>query len=161
MDNEITKGQLVDQALKYLAMSGSLIQPSPSDKTDFLTFLEIMIASWTNAGLHIGYKLSEFGIEPDATEDSGVRISDASAVAMNLAIHGASSRGLLVDPQLSSGASIAYSNLFPVELIQRESNTNLYMGSGNSFDGYRFSDYQAEDDNLTVEKNGQVDDLTI
>ena len=161
MDNEITKGQLVDQALKYLAMSGSLIQPSPSDKTDFLTFLEMMVASWTNAGLSIGYNLSEFGIDPDATEDSGIRIDDAAAVAMNLAIHGASSRGLIVNPQLASGASIAYSNLFPVELIQRENNTNLYMGSGDSYDGYRFSEYQAEDDNLTVENNGQVDDLTI
>lgn len=161
MDNEITKGQLVDVALKHLAMSGSLINPSPSDRTDFLTFLEMMVTSWTSRGIHIGYKISEFGIDPDATEDSGVRIDDATAVAMNLAIYGSSSRGLIVDPQLSGNAHNAYLNLFPVELIQRENNTDLYMGSGDSYDGYRFSEYQMENDNLTVENNGQIDDLTI
>ena len=57
----ILKGQLVNVALKHLAISGSLLNPSPEDEADFLTFLEMMVASWTNKGLQIGYKLSDWG----------------------------------------------------------------------------------------------------
>ena len=57
-------------------------------------FLEMMLASWTNKGIQIGYKLSEFGIDPDASEESGIAVDDAAAIALNLATYGASSKGL-------------------------------------------------------------------
>ena len=157
----ITKGQLVNVALKHLAMSGSMINPSTEDEYDFLVFLEMMVASWTNKGIQIGYKLSEFGIDPDASEESGIAVDDAAAIALNLATYGASSKGLLVTPNLKGDARQAYLGLFPVELIQRESNSMLPAGSGNNSEGDWFSDYQPIDDNLTVENDGTVGDLTI
>jgi len=157
----ITKGQLVDVALKHLALSGALLNQSPRDTTDFLSFLEMMVTSWTNKGVNIGYKLSEFGIEPDATDDSGVMPDDASAVALNLAVYGAASRGLLTQPSLRASAYEAYLGLFSAELIQRESNSMLPTGSGNQVEGSWLSDYQPIDDNMSVENNGQLDDLTL
>lgn len=157
----ITKGQLVNVALKHLAISGSLINPSPEDESDFLTFLEMMLASWTNKGIQIGYRLSEFGIDPDASEESGIAVDDAAAIALNLATYGASSKGLLVTPNLKGDAYSAYCGLFSSELIQRESNSMLPNGSGNNPDGNWFSDYQPVDDNLTVESDGTVGDITI
>ena len=157
----ITKGQLVNVALKHLAMSGSMINPSTEDEYDFLVFLEMMVASWTNKGIQIGYKLSEFGIDPDASEESGIAVDDAAAIALNLATYGASSKGLLVTPNLKGDARQAYLGLFPVELIQRESNSMLPAGSGNNSEGDWFSDYQPIDDNLTAENDGTVGDLTI
>lgn len=157
----ITKGQLVNVALKHLAMSGSLIKPSTQDEYDFLVFLEMMVASWTNKGIQIGYKLSEFGIDPDATEESGIAVDDAAAVALNLATYGASSKGLMVLPNLKGEAYTAYCGLFSAELIQRESNSMLPTGSGNTWEGNYYSDFQPVDDNLTVESDGTVGDLTL
>ncbi len=157
----ITKGQLVNVALKHLAVSGSLINASTEDEYDFLVFLEMMVASWTNKGIQIGYNLSEFGIDPDASEESGIAVDDASAIALNLATYGASSKGLLVTPNLKGEAYTAYCGLFSAELIQRESNSMMPTGSGNTYEGNYMSDYQPVDDNMTVENDGQLGDLTI
>lgn len=157
----ITKGQLVNVALKHLAISGSLINPSPEDEADFLTFLEMMVSSWTNKGIQIGYKLSDWGIDPDASEESGIAIDDAAAVSLNLATYGASAKGMLIAPSLKGDAYQAYLGLFSPELIQRESNSMLPTGSGNTWEGQYYSDFQPIDDNLTVENDGTVGDLTI
>ncbi|CAH9011603.1 tail accessory factor [Vibrio phage 199E37-1] len=157
----ITKGQLVNVALKHLAVSGSLINASTEDEYDFLVFLEMMVASWTNKGIQIGYKLSEFGIDPDASEESGIAVDDAAAIALNLATYGASSKGLLVSPNLKGEAYTAYCGLFSAELIQRESNSMLPTGSGNNPYNYWASDFQPIDESITVENDGNLGDLTI
>lgn len=152
----ILKGQLVNVALKHLAISGSLLNPSPEDESDFLTFLEMMVASWTNKGLQIGYKLSAWGIDPDASEESGIAIDDAAALSLNLATYGASSKGLLVTPSLKSEAYAAYNGLFSPELLQRESNSMLPTGSGNTWEGNYYSDFQPIDESVTVENDGNL-----
>lgn len=161
MQQEITKGQLVDVALKHLTLSGALINPSPRDKSDFLTFLEMMVASMTNEGIQIGYKLSEFGLEPDASEDSGLSIDNSSAIALNLAVYGAASKGMVLLPSLMNSASHAKRGLFSVEPVPMESNSMLPAGAGNNYIGTETSDYQSVQDNLTVEKDGQIDELTL
>lgn len=153
----ILKGQLVDVALKHLALGGTLLNPSGKDREDFLQYLEMMISSWTNKGLQIGYKLSEFGIDPDATEESGISIDDASAVALNLACYGASSRGMLVLPNLKGEAYQAYRGLFSAEIPQKEPMTDLYMGSGRD----QYCPFQNPEESITVENDGNLGDLTI
>lgn len=153
----ITKGQLVSVALKHLALSGALIKPSPQDQNDFLSFLEMMVVSWTNRGLSIGYKLSEFGIDPDADDDSGIAIDDSSAVALNLAVYGANSKGLMVSPSLKGEAFTAYRSLYSSDIPQKEPMTDLYMGSGRD----QYFPFQYEEENVTVENNGTLGDLTI
>ena len=157
----ILKGQLVNVALKHLAISGSLLNPSPEDEADFLTFLEMMVASWTNKGLQIGYKLSDWGIDPDASEESGIAIDDASAVSLNLATYGANAKGLLCPPQLKAEAYAAHNGLFSPELMQRESNSMLPTGSGNNPYNYWANDFQPIDESITVENDGNLGDLTI
>lgn len=157
----ILKGQLVNVALKHLAISGSLINPSPEDEADFLTFLEMMVSSWTNKGIQIGYKLSEWGVDPDASEDSGIAIDDSAAVSLNLATYGASAKGMLIAPSLKGDAYAAYLGLFSPELIQRESNSMLPTGSGNTCEGNYYSDFQPIDESITVENDGNLGDLTI
>ena len=156
----ILKGQLVNVALKHLAISGSLINPSPEDEADFLTFLEMMVASWTNKGIQIGYKLSDWGIDPDASEDSGIAIDNAAAVSLNLATYGASAKGMLIAPSLKGDAYAAYLGLFSPELLQRESNSMLPTGSGNTWEGNYYSDFQPIDESITVENDGNLGDLT-
>lgn len=157
----ILKGQIVNVALKHLAVSGSLLNPSPEDEGDFLTFLEMMVASWTNKGIQIGYKLSDWGIDPDASEESGIAIDDAAAVSLNLATYGASSRGLLIAPSLKSEAYQAYLGLFSSELIQRESVSILPTGSGNTWGEAWCNDFQPIDESVTVENDGNLGNLTI
>lgn len=155
--DSILKGQLVDVALKHLALGGTLLNPSGKDREDFLQYLEMMISSWTNKGLQIGYKLSEFGIDPDATEESGISIDDASAVSLNLACYGASSRGLMLLPSLKKEAFNAYRGLFSADIPEKEPMTDLYMGSGRD----QYWPFQEQDEPLTVENDGNLDNLTI
>ena len=157
----ILKGQLVNVALKHLSIAGSMLNPSPEDEGDFLTLLEMMVASWTNKGIQIAYKLSEWGIEPDASEESGIAIDDASAIALNLAVYGAASKGLLTPPALRSEAHQAYLGLFSTELIQRESNSMLPVGSGNNREGNWLTDFQPTEESITVENDGNLDELTL
>lgn len=152
----ILKGQLVNVALKHLSLEGVLLNASGKDESDFLQYLEMMVSSWTNKGLQIGYKLSEFGIDPDATEDSGIAIDDASGVSLNLACYGASAKGLIVPPKLSGEAYNAYLGLFSPELIQRASQSMLPSGAGNSPCRGWYSDFQPIDDEIDVENDGQI-----
>lgn len=154
---QITKGQLVNQALKLLAVSGSLIKPSTEDEYDFLTFLEMMVSSWTNSGIQIGYKLSPNGIDADGSEDSGIAIDNASAVSLCLAVYAASSKGLPVSQVLKGEASKAKRGLYSKEIPQIEPNTDLYMGSGRS----QARPFQNAEEQISVENNGQLGDLTI
>lgn len=151
----ILKGQLTQLALKHLSLSGVLINPSGQDEEDFLQFLEMMVASWLNDGLLIGYKLSDFGIDPDATEESGISINNSSAVALCLACYGANAKGLIVPPRLSNEAYNAKTKLYSSELIQRQGNSMFPAGSGN-YDQL----YQSYDEPITIENDGTLGDLT-
>lgn len=154
----ITKGEIVDMSLDFLAMSGALINPSPATRNKFLRFLEIMVSGWTNHGLSIGYKLSENGLNPDADEDSGIVVDDSSAVALNLAVMGAGSAGLVASQDLKNQAENAYAALFAANPIQKPSNPYMPEGSGAWCNGRAY--YQVYDEAISVENNGTLDDLT-
>ncbi|AHJ87858.1 head-tail adaptor Ad3 [Vibrio phage PVA1] len=155
----ITKGEIVDMSLDFLALSGALINPSPSTRNKFLRFLEVMVPSWTNRGLSIGYKLSPNGLDPDADEDSGIVVDDSSAVALNLAVMAAGSAGLMATPDLKHQAEEAYAALFAANPIKKTSNPYMPEGTGASYDGRAY--YQPYEENVTVENNGTLGDLTI
>lgn len=152
----ILKGQLVNVAIKQLSLSGALLQSSGRDQEDFLQYLEMMMSSWTNKGLQLGYKLSEFGVDPDATEDSGIAIDEASGVALNLACYAASAKGMIPPPRLSAEAYKAYNGLFSAELIQRDSNSMLPNGAGNNPYGWWGGNFQPIEDDIDVENDGKI-----
>ncbi len=157
----ILKGQLVQVALKHLSISGTLINPSGQDQEDFLQFLEMMVSSWRNDGILIGYRLSDFGIDADATEDSGVQIENSSAVALCLACYGATAKGLMISSRLSGDAYQAKVKLHPSEIIERQPNSMLPTGAGNNPYGYRGTTYQAAEVPITIEDDGNLGDLII
>ena len=149
----ITKGQLVQSAFRHLSIIGAFTQPSATDMDNFLQYLEMMMASWTNKGLNLGYKLSAFGLNPEAAEDSGIAIDDASGVSLNLAVYGAASIGKLLPQSLKSEAYQAKLGLYSSEVSQRESLSVLPAGAGNNHCG----GYQSIEDPVTVENNGNLD----
>lgn len=155
----ITKGVIVKTALDMLGMNGALSSASPDTTERFLGFLEMMIASWTNKGLSIGYKLSQDVINPLASDDSGVVIDDLAAVAANLAVFGSNAMGSMAPPGVSKIASDGYCALFVAYPIERQSNPYMPLGTGSSV--YALSpSYQCPSENLTVENNGNLDELT-
>lgn len=156
---EITKGEIVDMALSFLAASGSLISPPPDVEAKFLRFLEIMVPSWTARSLSIGYRLSPNGIDPDASEDSGIAIDDAAAVASNLAVYAAGSIGIIPSQDLKHQANEAWCALFVSHPISRVSNPYMPEGTGSNYSGRPY--YQPSEENITVEDNGNLDDFSV
>ena len=77
----VTKGEIVKTALDMLAINGALTSASPDTNSKFLRFLEMMISSWTNKGLSIGFKQAADIMHPDASDESGIVVDDVSAVA--------------------------------------------------------------------------------
>lgn len=156
----VTKGEIVKTALDMLAENGTLTSASPDTNSKFLYFLEMMVSSWTNKGLSIGFKQSEDMMRPDATDESGIVIDDLLAVASNLAVFGCSSIGRIAPPALKSIAHDAYTALFVANPIQRVSNPYMPNGTGCS-NGAWTPAYQSSEEYLDVENNGQLNDLTL
>tara|TARA_Y100001963_G_scaffold154367_1_gene242980 strand:+ start:4100 stop:4573 length:474 start_codon:yes stop_codon:yes gene_type:complete len=155
----ITKGEIVKASLDMLAENGTLASASPDTTDKFLRFLEMMVSSWTNKGLSIGFKQSEDMMCPDATDESGIVIDDLSAVASNLAVFGCSSIGRTPPHELKNIAHDAYIALFVANPIQRVSNPYMPNGTGCS-NGAWTPAYQSGEDYIDVENNGQLGDLT-
>lgn len=152
----ITNGEIVNRALDFLAVNGVLTSASPDTNSKFLRFLVMMLTSWTNESIHIGFKIPDDPTYPDASDESGIAIDDLSAVAMNLGVYGATSIGIMVPPRLSAAAQRAKRNLYSKEIPEVEPNTDLYMGSGRK----QVRPFQTEDSYIDVENNGQLGDLT-
>lgn len=155
----VTKGEIVKTALDMLAINGALTSASPDTNSKFLRFLEMMISSWTNKGLSIGFKQAADIMHPDASDESGIVVDDVSAVASNLAVYGCNSIGMMAPHPLKSIAHDAYTALFVANPIQRVSNPYMPNGTGCST-GALAPAYQPSEDYLDVENNGQLGDLT-
>ena len=155
----VTKGEIVKASLDMLAINGALASASPDTTDKFLRFLEMMVSSWTNKGLSIGFKQAEDIMYPDGSDESGIVVDDMAAVASNLAVFGCNSIGMMPPPSLKSIAHDAYVALFVANPIQRVSNPYMPNGTGCSTDAWTPA-YQSGEDYLDVENNGQLGDLT-
>lgn len=155
----VTKGEIVKASLDMLAINGALTSASPDTTDKFLRFLEMMVSSWTNKGLSIGFKQAEDMMYPDGSDESGIVFDDVSAVASNLAVYGCSSIGMMAPPELKNIAHDAYIALFVANPIQRVSNPYMPNGTGCSTGAWTPA-YQSSEDYIDVENNGQLGDLT-
>ena len=155
----VTKGEIVKASLDMIGMNGALSQASPDTNEKFLRFLEMMVSSWTNKGLSIGFKQAEDIMYPDASDESGIVVDDMAAVASNLAVFGCNSIGEVPPPSLKNIAHDAYVALFVANPIQRVSNPYMPNGTGCSTGAWTPS-YQSSEDYLDVENNGQLGALT-
>lgn len=156
----ITKGELSQLAFDALAMQGALLSLSMSDEDKMLRLIETLALSLGDDGILIGWKKSENGINPDATEESGISDAQARNFSVYAAYRAAKMFGVMPSQELAMDANKAYSMLFPVELINCENNANMPVGAGGSR-GWRYNRYQAENEPITIENDGNLDDLTI
>ena len=156
----ILKGELSQLAFDALAMSGALLSVSGDDEEKMLRHIETLALSLGDDGILLGWKKSENGINPDATEESGVSDAQARNLSIYAAFLAAKMFGIPPSQDLAIDANKAYSQLFPVELINRENNANMPVGAGGNR-GWRYNRYQSPDEPITVESDGNLDDLTI
>jgi len=155
----ILKGELSQLAFDALAMSGALLSTSGDDDTKMLRHIETLALSLAVDGILLGWKVSPNGINPDATEESGIPDDQARNFAIYAAHRGAKMFGLM-GMELAADANKAYSAMMPIELINRENNANMPIGAGGSR-GYRYCRYQATEEPITVENDGNLGDITI
>ncbi|MCP3679380.1 MAG: hypothetical protein GY782_03580 [Gammaproteobacteria bacterium] len=156
----VTKGDLVRGALEELMIVGAITSATPEDTSLALRRLDPMMSGWSDAGIHIGYKLAESFDDLDPNDDSGLTLTSYEAVIKNLACTLCPAYGKMAPPDLKSGAKSAKDNLYDVELIPMQSNPYMPMGSGNSYYGKRAA-FQQPDEPITVERDGNLNDLTI
>lgn len=81
----ISKGDIVDGALKMLGVSGLVIEPEPEDKEYCLYQLEMMITSWNGDGINVGFILSDNILNASMSEVAGIPDTCQLAVTSNLA----------------------------------------------------------------------------
>jgi hypothetical protein len=157
----ITKVQIVNGSYDELRISGLTVDPSPSDTVKGLKELDAMVAAWTSEGIHIGFKLSESIMDIDPNSDSGIGSECYSALESNLACKLAAAFGKTPLPHLLSKAKQTKDMLYDVELITKQQNPYQPAGQGNNRYGYRWhNNYMPIDNEITVEKDGTLDDLS-
>lgn len=81
----ITKGDIVDQALRMLGVYGLVIEPEPEDKDYCLYQLEMMITSWNGDGVNVGFILADNIANASMSEEAGIFDTSQLAVTSNLA----------------------------------------------------------------------------
>jgi hypothetical protein len=155
----ITKGDIVRQAYINLRISGLTSSATPEDTELGLQTLESMMLSWTNKGLNLGYAKSSDLTDPDPQDDSGLSDATYEAAYVNLACKLAPAFGKLPN-ELNRYARELYTGLFSVELPQSQNNPYMPLGGGDRFDAYSPT-YQAQEDPITVENDGNLGDLTV
>lgn len=156
----ITKGELSQLAFDALAMTGALLDLSGSNEDKMLRLIETLALGMADDGILLGWKKSENGINPDATEESGISDAQARNFSVYASLKAAKMFGLPPSQELAMDANKAYSQLFPVELINRENNANMPVGAGGNR-GWRYNRFQQGEDPVTIENDGNLGDLTI
>lgn len=150
----ITKGDIVNQAYVNLRISGLTSKATPEDTKMGLQTLEVMLLSWTNNGLNLGWIKSPYITDPDPQEDSGISDASYEAIYINLAVKLAPAFGKMPN-QLDSMARELYSALFDKELPVYENNEYMPLGSGNRCGAYAPA-YQEGSETIDIENDGNL-----
>lgn len=153
-----TKGEIVQEAFDMLAMNGALVQASDDNITRALRKLEIMVPSWTNKGINIGYRLSSGTVS--SSDESGIADTNILAVATNLAKLICPMFGIACPPEIRENAKLAYSGLFIPPQTMRN-NEAMPRGLGNTRGGRCVNQFETDPEPLDIENDGVLDDLTL
>jgi len=152
-----TKGDLVNESLALLRISGVTREPTPEDMADGLLALEEMVLSWETKGLRIGYIKSAAG-NIDPSDESGIRDNNERAVKYGLAVTLADYFGKQPSVNLVATAKTALEGLYDtIPPIRRQSQYQP-AGAGNQYHcGDEFYQrFMPRDDRLNVEDGGQL-----
>lgn len=107
MENFILKGDILDQVLKNLALSGSLINPDPTTTETILRYMEYGVLELEANGIRIGWMASEDPTNPSTGDDSGIPAGLLAPLARWIALNACPSIGIQPSPQLQMMARSA------------------------------------------------------
>lgn len=160
----LTKGEVVNQTYILMRISGLTVDPTPEDMTIALTALERMILSYENNGLFLSYNKSIEYPNPDPAEESGLSDANIHAVVLLLFKNIAPAFGKIFPLEMREEADTAYRSLF--NTIPPVMKQNPLQPSGQGSYPYCSSsafkpNYMPVTEDLTVNSDGQVDDITI
>lgn len=160
----ITKGDLVSQMFSVLRISGITRAASPEDMMDALTVLERVCLSLENRGLFLGFNKAANLFEPCPDDESGLADKNVHAIVLMLAKNVAPLFGKQLPFEVLSELDMAEAALFPSIPPIRVQNPYQPAGQGNRRYCYSdrwYSRYMPDDDRLTVENNGQLENLFV
>lgn len=166
----ITKNDIVLNAFSEMRISGITVSPNPTEVTDAITVLDNMMLNWENENICIGYIRPESYGQSDPNDDSGIPDTAVFAVVANLSKVLCPSYGKQPHMQTLANARQGKSNLYNIELPQRENNPFLPKGSGEVYGYYGYSyrtpKFQSQTDDApdncqtSIIKVGQIDSYT-
>lgn len=153
------KADIIEIALDKASLSGSLFNPDPRTTEVAAKLLELMMPALEADGIRIGWIKDEDPMSPTIDSDAGIPDWSMHAISSMLA-NNLCQALKIARPDLESMAASLKRQLYPTELIQRECNTMMPTGQGNRLSA-NAPMYEYCDDPLTVEQNGNLDDLTV
>lgn len=168
-----SKGDIALAALEELRISGLTVKANPEEIKKSIQKLDMLMASWRNKNLCLGYIPSLSYNNIDANQDSGLADNEIFAVINNLAKSESTKFGKETPQRILELSDESYKDLFSVILTTRENNPYLPMGSGETFSYYNSlyhgfynqyfpTDTNAPDDCQTFDlKVGQTDFFSV
>ncbi len=106
-----SKKMLIEAAFEELALAGYVFDLDPDQLEAALRKLDTMMATWSGAGISIGYLLPT---SPDASnidDDAGIADAAVEPVYMNLAVKLAAGRGKTLTTETRAAAGRGYNAL--------------------------------------------------
>jgi hypothetical protein len=147
-----------------MRISGLTTNAGPEEITTGLVILERMILSYENNGLFLSYNRSEDYPIPDPAEESGLGDKNIQAVVLLLFKNVCPALGKQFPLELREEADTAYRGLFDTIPPTRRQNPMQPAGQGMYRGCYAdswYRSYMNTDEQITVENDGTLDEITI
>lgn len=135
-----TKKELIEMAFEEIGLANYNFDLQPEQFQSGLKRLDLMMATWNNRGIRIGYPLSSSPSTSNLNDDTQVRDTALEAIYSNLALKIAPSFGKTVSMDLKINARSTYLNLLrDTSEINERQLTKLPRGAGNK--AWRYNKY--------------------
>lgn len=106
-----TKKQIAEAAFEELALAGYTFDLDADEREGALRKLDTMMATWSGAGIAIGYLLPSSPDDSNIDDAAGIPDTAVEAVYMNLAVKLAASRGKALTVETKVAAKRGYDAL--------------------------------------------------
>ena len=128
-----TKRDIIEEAYAELGLAGYVFDSTPEEIQRAGRRLDLMMATWAEQCVNIGYALSSSPSALNVDADSGVPLYTVEAVMLNLAVRIASADGKLPSPVTTSKAKEGFDTLMlrAAQPPRQQLRGGLPLGSGN------------------------------
>lgn len=121
------------QALEEIGYASYIYDAMPEQVDSTLRTLDVMMATWNAAGIHLGYTLPSDAEGSNSNDDAGIPDSAYEAVYMNLAVRIGPRFGKKVSDETKMFAKLSYDAMLTkaVQPTQQQMPSNVPAGAGN------------------------------